>query len=78
MRVTRSRIARYSRVDPPIGRAASALVDSGALTPAQALEAVDKSIEAGGRAEGEEEEKVAKIVGQCLEGVRETLVEMLN
>ena len=55
-----------------------ALVDSGALTPAQALEAVDKSIEAGGRAEGEEEEKVAKIVGQCLEGVREALVEMLN
>ena len=56
-----------------------ALVYHGAMTPAEALEVVDKAVVAA--AEGTQDRtqmEVANVTRRCLEGVREAVVEMMN
>jgi hypothetical protein len=56
-----------------------ALVNEGAMTPAQALEVVDKAIaESLGTAADSPEKAVERITVEALEGVREGIADMVN
>jgi hypothetical protein len=55
------------------------LVASGAMTPAQALDVVEKALAASlGKASSREEQDVALVTVEALEGVRVGLTDLLN
>jgi hypothetical protein len=55
------------------------LVANGAMTPAQALNVIEKALAASlGKASSREEQDVALVTVQALEGVREGLADMVN
>jgi 20S proteasome alpha/beta subunit len=56
-----------------------ALVYHGAMTPAEALEVVDKAVTAAKQAAKDKSQtEVANVTRGCLEGVREAIAEMMN
>jgi hypothetical protein len=56
-----------------------ALVYHGAMTPAEALEVVDKAVTAAAQAAKDKSQtEVANVTRGCLEGVREAITEMMN
>jgi hypothetical protein len=55
------------------------LVANGATTPGQALDVIEKALAAPlGKASSKEEQDVALVTVQALEGVREGLADMVN
>ena len=55
------------------------LVANGAMTPAQALNVIEKALSASlGKASSSQEQDVALVTVQALEGVREGLADMVN
>ena len=55
------------------------LVATGAMTPAQALNVIEKALSASlGKASSKEEQDVALVTVQALERVREGLADMVN
>jgi hypothetical protein len=55
------------------------LVANGAMTPAQALDVIEKALAASlGKASSREEQDVALVTVEALEGVREGLADMVN
>jgi 20S proteasome alpha/beta subunit len=56
-----------------------ALVYHGTMTPAEALEVVDKAVTAAAQgAKDKSQMEVANVARGCLEGVREAIAEMMN
>jgi hypothetical protein len=56
-----------------------ALVYHGTMTPAEALEVVDKAVHAAALgAKDKSQMEVANVARGCLEGVRETIAEIMN
>jgi hypothetical protein len=56
-----------------------ALVYHGAMTPAEALEVVDKAVRAAALgAKDKSQMEVANVARGCLEGVREAIAEIMN
>ena len=55
------------------------LVANGAMTPAQALDVIEKGLVASlGKASSREEQDVALVTVEALEGVRKGLADMVN
>ena len=55
------------------------LVANGAMTPAQALDVIEKALAASlGKASSREEQDVALVTVEALEGVRKGLADMVN
>jgi hypothetical protein len=55
------------------------LVANGAMTPAQALDVIEKALAASlGKASSREDQDVALVTVEALEGVREGLADMVN
>jgi len=55
------------------------LVANGAMTPAQALDVIEKALVASlGKASSREEQDVALVTVEALEGVRKGLADMVN
>jgi hypothetical protein len=55
------------------------LVASGAMTPAEALDVIEKALAASlGKASSREDQDVALVTVEALEGVREGLADLVN